>query len=173
MKKLAGKKIVMVIAYRDFRDEEFFKPFTTLSEAGAAITVASSNLGKAKGMLGQSVEVNALIGDVVAANFDAVVFIGGSGAQEYFNSAPAHRLAQDAVFLKKVLGAICIAPATLANAGVLKGKQVTGFPSVKPALGKAGALIKNQPMVRDGTLITADGPQSASEFAAALVEALT
>jgi len=172
VKMLAGKNIVMVIAYRDFRDEEFFKPYAALTEAGATVIVASSQLGKAKGMLGKPVEVNTLIGDVVASNSDAIVFVGGSGAQEYFNSPVAHRLAQDAVFLKKVLGAICVAPATLANAGVLKGKQVTSFPSVKPVLGKAGALVKNQPVVRDGLLITADGPQSAGEFAAALVEAL-
>ncbi len=172
VKTLAGKKIVMVIAYRDFRDEEFFTPYSVLKEAGAEVTVASSQLGKAKGMLGKSVEVNVVIGTVVATNFDAIVFIGGAGAQEYFNNPVAHRIVQDAVFHRKVLGAICIAPVTLANAGVLKGKKATCFTSVKPLIGKAGAIIQNQPVVRDGILITADGPQSASHFAAALEEVL-
>jgi len=172
VKTLAGKKIVMIIAYHDFRDEEFFTPFSVLKEAGAEVMVASSQQGKAKGMLGKSVEVNTLIGDITVTNFDAIVFIGGTGAQEYFNSPIAHRLAQDAVFQRKVLGAICIAPVTLANAGVLKGKKATCFSSVKPLIGKAGALIQNQSVVCDGSLITADGPQSASGFAAALVAAL-
>ena len=172
VKTLAGKKIVMVIAYRDFRDEEFFTPYSVLKEAGAEVSVVSSQSGKAKGMLGKWTEVNALIGAVAATNFDAIVFIGGAGAQEYFNSPVAHRLAQDAVFHRKVLGAICIAPVTLANAGVLKGKKATCFSSVKPLIGKAGALVQNQSVVRDGFLITADGPQSASDFAAALVEIL-
>lgn len=172
VKTLAGKKIVMIIAFRDFRDEEFFVPFSALKEAGAEVIVASSHEGKAKGMLGKTADVNTLLGDVAATNFDAVVFVGGSGAQEYFNSLTAHRLAQDAVSNQKVLGAICIAPETLANAGVLKGKKVTGFPSIIPVLGKAGALVQKQPVVRDGSLITADGPQSASGFASALLEAL-
>jgi protease I len=172
VKILAGKKVVMIVAYRDFRDEEFFTPYSVLKDAGAEVIVASSHEGKARGMLGKVVDVNRLVGDVAVTNFDAVVFIGGSGAQEYFNNPIAHRLAQDAVFYKKVLGAICIAPETLANAGVLKGKKVTGFASIKPALGKAGALLQNQPVVCDGSLITADGPQSASGFGAAVVEAL-
>jgi protease I len=172
VKTLTGKKVVMVVAYRDFRDEEFFKPYAALTEAGAEVVVASTQLGKAKGMLGQTVSVTMLIDDVVAPRFDAIVFVGGGGAQVYFNNPIAHRLAQDAVLYRKVLGAICIAPETLAHAGVLKGVKVTGFASVKPALGKAGALVQNQPVVRDGNLITADGPQSASGFAAAIIAAL-
>lgn len=172
VKTLSEKKVVMVIAFRDFRDEEFFKPFSALTDAGAEVRVASSQLGKAKGVLGKTVEVNALIGDIVVSQFDGVIFVGGTGAQEYFNSPVAHRLAQDAVLNKKVLGAICIAPATLANAGVLKGKKATCFSSVKPVLGKAGALIQNEPVVRDGAIITADGPQAAGGFGATLIEAL-
>ncbi|MEI6168863.1 MAG: DJ-1/PfpI family protein [bacterium] len=172
VKTLMGRKVVMVIAFRDFRDEEFFKPYAALTEVGAEVVVASTQLGKAKGMLGQTVSVNMLIEDVVATRFDAIVFVGGGCAQIYFDNPIAHRLAQDAVLYRKVLGAICVAPETLAHAGVLKGVKVTGFSSIKPALGKAGALVQNQPVVRDGNLITADGPQSAGGFAAAIIEAL-
>ena len=172
MKTLSGNKIVMIVAYRDFRDEEFDKPFAALTEAGASVTVASSQRGTAIGMLGKHVEVNRLIGDIAASSFDAVVFIGGAGAKEYFDDPLAHRIARDAVAMGKPLGAICIAPAILANAGVLKGKQAACFPSVTPILEKAGALVQKKPVVRDGKLFTADGPQSAGSFAAALFEAL-
>lgn len=172
MNTLAGKKVVMIIAFRDFRDEEFSQPAAALSRAGATITVASSHKGTAEGMLGRKVPVNVLISDVVVSNFDAVIFVGGGGAQEYFKDSTAHRIARDAVAQGKLLGAICIAPVTLAEAGVLTGKRATAFPSTQSVLKKAGALVEPHGVVRDGKLITADGPASADAFAEKIMEAL-
>jgi protease I len=72
----------------------------------------------------------------------------------------------------KVLAAICIAPVTLANAGVLKGKKATVFPSLQSQLTAQGARVVNQDVVQDGKLLTASGPKAAREFAAALVKML-
>lgn len=172
MNSLSGKKVAIIIAHKDFRDEEFAQPYTVLSGAGATVTVASSKSGTAQGMLGKRVEVQHLLKDLDAANFDAVIFIGGVGAQEFFKEPAAHKLARDATSQGKVVGAICIAPAILAHAGVVEGKQATGFPSILPDLRKAGAKVVAQPVVQDGKLITADGPASAAKFAATLLEAL-
>lgn len=172
MNSLSGKNVAMIIAYQDFRDEEFTQPFTVLSGAGATITVASSKRGTAKGMLGKKVEVQQLLAELDAAKYDAVIFIGGPGAQTFFKDSAAHKLARDAVKQGKVVGAICIAPAILAYAGLVEGKQMTGFSSILPDLRKAGAKVTAEPVVRDGKLITADGPAAAAKFAAALLEAL-
>lgn len=169
---LSGKKVAIIIAFHDFRDEEFVQPFVRLTQAGARVTVASSRRGTAEGMLGKTIKVEYLVADLAATNFDAIVFVGGGGAQEYFDNPAAHQLARDALQQGKVVGAICVAPAILAHADLLKGKQVTGFPSILPDLRKAGATVNQTPVVRDGTLVTADGPQSATPFAAALIEAL-
>lgn len=169
---LAGRKVAIIIAHQDFRDEEFSHPFTVLSGAGALVTVASSRTGTASGMLGKRVEVKHLLKELDAVNFDAIVFVGGPGAQEYFNDPTAHQLARRATELGKVVGAICIAPAILAHAGVVEGKQATGFSSILPDLRKAGAKVTATPVVRDGKLITADGPAAAAKFAATLLEAL-
>ena len=172
MNNLKGKKVVMIIAGRDFRDEEFTEPYETLKTAGADVRVASSAKGQAQGMLGKVAAVDLTLADVVAANYDAVIFVGGQGATEYFSNPAAHRIAKATVDGGKLLCGICIAPATLANAGVLKGKKATCFPSVAGTLRKAGATVVKEGVVQDGKLITADGPQSARAFARAIAAAL-
>ena len=73
-------------------------------------------------MLGLKVRPDMLVGNVKEEDFDGVVFIGGGGAAEYFDNPVAHKLAKGFFEHGKLTSAICIAPATLANAGVLNGK---------------------------------------------------
>ena len=172
MPNITGKKIVMIIASDKFRDEEFLKPRDILSQAGADITVASSKLGTLTGMLGGKAQATLDIKQVSAADYDAVIFVGGSGASEYFNDPTAHKIAQDAVAADKVLAAICIAPSTLANAGLLKGKRATCFASEKANLIARQAEYTGKPVEVDGRIITADGPTSATAFGKAILTAL-
>ena len=115
-----GKKVVMIIAHRDFRDEELFKPREVLEQAGAKVTIASSAPSPARGVFKATVKPDLLLKDLNPADYDAVVFVGGPGAKEYWEDDTAHQVARRAAEMDKVLGAICIAPVTLANAGVLK-----------------------------------------------------
>jgi protease I len=172
MNNLKGKKVVIIIASKNFRDEEFTEPYDVLKTAGAEVRVASSAKIQARGMLGKVAAVDLPLGEVVATNYDAVIFVGGQGAAEYFNDPTAHRIAKETVDGGKLLCGICIAPATLANAGVLNGKKATCFPSVAATLRKADATVVNEGVVRDGKLITADGPESARDFAKAILAAL-
>ncbi len=170
---LSGKKILMVIAPKQFRDEELFVPREYFLVRGATVTVASSATGQIRGMLGRTFSPDAKLADVSAADFDAVVFVGGAGAEAYFDDPVAHKLARDADAGGKVLGAICIAPAILANAGVLKGQSVTAFASVREILIAGGARVMDSSCVREGMIVTADGPAAAEEFAADVAKALT
>ena len=170
---LSGKKILMVIAPKQFRDEELFVPREYFLVRGATVTVASSATGRIRGMLGRTFSPEAKLADVSAADFDAVVFIGGAGAEAYFDDPVAHKLARDADAGGKVLGAICIAPAILANAGVLKGRSATAFASVREILIAGGARVMDSSCVREGMIVTADGPAAAEEFAAAIAKAMT
>lgn len=172
MKSLSGKKVLMVIAKSKFRDEEYLEPRKALEDAGAAITVASSSLTASEGMLGLKVKPDALIGDVKEEDFDGIVFVGGGGAAEYFDDPRAHKLARSFFDHGKLTSAICIAPATLANAGVLKGKKATAFPSSEAALKSHGAVVMKQDVVSDGMIVTAVGPQAAKKFGEKLVEVL-
>ncbi|MCX6992353.1 MAG: DJ-1/PfpI family protein [Kiritimatiellaeota bacterium] len=172
MPDLKGKKVLIVIAATDFRDEEYFEPYSRLRQCGATVTVASSGKGQAVSVFGKTVATDRQIAECKAEDYDAIVFIGGPGAAEFFTNATAHALARAAAEQGKVLAAICIAPVTLANAGVLKGKKATVFPSLQSQLAAQGALVVNQDIVQDGKLLTASGPKAAREFASALVKML-
>ncbi|MCD6082498.1 DJ-1/PfpI family protein, partial [Candidatus Aerophobetes bacterium] len=121
MAKLKGKKAVMIIAEKNFRDEELFEPKKILEAEGVKVIVASTSFNTARGMLGGKVKPDMLLSEIKVDDYDAIIFVGGSGASQYWNDSLAHNIAKEAVEKNKVLGAICIAPVTLANAGVLTG----------------------------------------------------
>lgn len=170
--KLSGKKILLVIAFNDFRDEEYLEPRKAFEKEGAKVIVASSSLGNAKGMLGAKAKVDILLKDAKAEDYDCVVFVGGSGSPEYWENASAHALAKSAVEKGKVLGSICLATATLAKAGVIKGKRATGWASSKGEIVSGGANYTGVKVEVDGKFISGSGPEAAKDFASALVKAL-
>ncbi|MBC7189667.1 DJ-1/PfpI family protein [Candidatus Aerophobetes bacterium] len=169
---MVQKKVVMIIAWRNFRDEELQIPKKILEENKIEVEVASSSTEPAVGMLGAIVKPDLLVNEVEVADYDAVIFVGGQGASFYWNEPVAHRIAREAVRQGKVLGAICIAPVTLANAGVLEGKKATVWPTESKKLIKKGALYTGKNVETDGNIITASGPQAAEEFGRKIVEVL-
>lgn len=169
---IPGKKVLMVIASSNFRDEEYQEPRQILEGAGAEITVASLSLNPARGTLGATVKPDIRITEVNVADYDAILFIGGSGSREYFSNPAAHSIARQAVEGGKILGGICSACSTLANAGVLAGKRATAFSSEGPNLKAKGANYTGADLEIDGKIITANGPQAAAKFGRAILEAL-
>ena len=177
MKALEGRKIVMAIAFKDFRDEEYFKPRQIFEAAGAEVKTASNQKGKAMGADGGEVEVDLLVSEVNLAEFDAVVFIGGPGALQYLDNEDSYKLAQETVSENKLLAAICISPVILAKAEVLEGKKATVWTSAMDksaikTLEDSGAVYQDESVVADGRIITAVGPTAAEAFGMKVVEAL-
>jgi protease I len=169
---LSGKKILMIIAPRNFQDIEYSAAKTTFENAGASITLASNKKGTAKGMSGTMVPVSNGLGDVKASDYDAVVFIGGPGSTVFWDDPKAQAIAREAVFSRKVLAAICLAPVTLARAGVLGGKNCTVWPDAQGKLKEKGCRYVDRPVVTDGKIVTGNGPDAAQAFARAVVAAL-
>ena len=172
MGKLNGKKVLMIIAKDQFRDEEYAEPRKILEGEGASITVASSSLNKSKGMLGMIVKPDILVSDVKVQDYDAVIFVGGMGSSEYWDNPTAHKIAKDAYNAGKVVSAICIAPVTLARAGLLKGKRATVFPSEIDKIKAGGAIYGSGEVEKDGKIITGSGPIVASKFGKTVVQAM-
>jgi len=160
----AAKKAVFIIAAKDFQDDEFALPKAVLEKNGVQVTVASTTLAEITGMNGAKARVDILLGDVKVEDYDAVVFIGGSGAQQYVDDPLAQKIARESMAEGKVTAAICLAPVILTNAGVLKGKQATCYPSEGSKLSAAGVNYTAKPVEIDGKIITADGPTSAKQF---------
>lgn len=169
---LSGKKILMVIAPENFRDEELLEPKDIFENAGADVTIASKGAESAKGSYGAVVTVDEDITDVNAGDYDAIVFVGGSGSSVYFNDETAHNIARQAYESGKIVAAICIAPSTLANAGLLEGKKVTSWSSEQNNLESKGAEYTGAVVEQDGRIITGNGPDAATEFGQKIAETL-
>ncbi len=173
MQSVKGKKAVMIIAQSNFRDEELLKPKEVLEKNGVTITIASSSLKEATGMLGAKAKPDILFTSINAADYDAVIFVGGSGASEYWDNATAHKIANDAHNAGKIVGAICIAPVTLAKAGLLANKKSTTYSSTVNDVKSNGAKYTGADVERDGNIITASGPAAAQKFGETIVRALS
>ena len=74
------KKIAIIIAFKDFRDEEYFIPLQNFNDAGFETVTASTSLATALGSYGGEANVDILIEDLDVKNFDAIVFVGGGGS---------------------------------------------------------------------------------------------
>lgn len=177
-KPLEGKSIVMLIAFKDFRDEEYFIPKQIFLAAGVkTVLTASTRVGTAIGADGGEVPVNLLIKDINVADFDAVVFIGGPGALKELDNENSYRVVRDTISQGKLLSAICISPAILAKAGALRGKKATVWTSsmdksAVKILEDNGAIFEDKSVVADGLIITGNGPSAAEEFAMKIIELL-
>ena len=173
IKKLEGKKVAMVIAHQKFRDEEYMRPKEVLEKEGVAVTTVSSKTGVALGTLGLNVKPDLTLDNLKIKDYDALLFIGGGGSVEYWDNQKAHSLAIEAIQRGKILGAICIAPVILANAGLLYGKKATCFDSESDKIKNKGAIYNGASLEQDGNIITANGPEAAEEFGRAVVRALS
>ena len=167
-----AKKALFIIAAQDFQDDEYVQPKAVLENNGVQVTVASTTLDEIIGMDGAKAQADILLSEVVISDYDAIVFIGGSGAQQYLDDPLAQEIAQESVAEGKITAAICIAPLILANAGVLEGKKVTCYPTMSNSFSDADVTYTAQAVERDGNIITADGPTSAQQFGEEINNAL-
>ena len=175
-----GKKILMVIAPGNFRDEELFVPKEHFEGKGIKVTIASTKTGECIGARGRSATADLTLDEVNVGDYDAVVFVGGGGTPIVRKEERAMDIAREAATKGKVLGAICWATTTLAKAGVLEGKRATVWVGDDAEFGmktneyleKQGATYSEEGFVVDGKLVTADGPGNAANFARAIEELL-
>ncbi len=164
--------VLFVIAQRIFRDEEYAHPRDVLETRGFEVVTASEEAGPAVGRFGLEVEADIALEDAVASGYDAVVFIGGAGAATFFDDPLAHNIARTLHEDGRVVAAICIAPSTLAHAGLLDGIRVTSFPSQREDLEIHGAIWTGADVEIDGSIITASGPDAARAFGEAIADSL-
>ncbi|MFC1595973.1 DJ-1/PfpI family protein [Candidatus Margulisiibacteriota bacterium] len=162
----------IIIAHNGYRDEEYWTPRQIFEQNEIVVTTVSSALTTATGKLGKTVKPDLLITEVNSKDYDVIVFVGGPGANEYFDDPAAHKLARDFEKLDKLVTAICIAPVILCRAGLLRGRSATVFPSGSAELTAAGVSYTGDELVCDGNIITASGPQAAEVFAREIVRRL-
>ncbi len=166
-------KLLFIIANAGFQDEEFWIPYTVLSEQGHHCEIASWKGGKCRGAFWTTIKKSLTFEEVQASKYAMLIFVGWGGAyEEYFQNEQYLHLAREA----KAIAAICIAPSLLSDSGLLKGKQATGwddgFWTQIKYLEQSGAIFKDEEVVQDWNLITANGPAAATKFARTIAEYL-
>lgn len=168
----SGKKVLVVLPQIDFQDKEYKTMRDALDQAGCKFAVATRDHAAAVGVSGTMVTPDVLLGDVQMDDYNAVVFIGGPGADALYNNENARKIALEAARSNKVIGAICLAPVILARAGVLEGRRATVFYSMSRELEKNGCEYTGSSVETDGRIITGNGPEASAEFALTFLQAL-
>ena len=172
------KKILMVVALKDFQDEEYFIPKKILEKAGFSIDTTSTEKGIAVGSQGGQAVIHIGMDEINLENYKAVVFCGGSGMANELDNQNFHKLVKDFYQNNKVVAAICVSPVLLAKSGILEDKKATVWSSALDksfikVLEENGAIYEDSPVVIDNKIITANGPDAAEEFGKAIKELLS
>lgn len=169
------KKILMVIAPKDFEDCEVVEPTAILKANGAEVAIASTTMDPAIGINGFRITPDIKISDANADDYDAIVLPGGTGAISHiWDNEELRTLLQQFNSQNKIVAAMCAAPPALAKAGILKDKTVTMFPwddGIKE-LTTRGAIYVNEETVTDGNIVTGKNPAASKSFGLAICNAL-
>lgn len=169
--KLNGKKVAVLVE-RDYQDLEVWYPTLRLREEGAVVVFVGTDAKEYKGKFGYPLTVDALIGDVRAADFDAVIVPGGWAPDFLRRYKAVLSFVSEMARLGRPVAAICHAGWVLASAGVLKGKTVTSFSAIKDDVVNAGAVWVDRDVVVDMPLITSRKPDDLPAFTCALISQL-
>jgi protease I len=168
--ELQGKRIAF-LATEGVEDSELTEPWKAVTTAGAEAQLISIKQGEFEGKKGGTYKVDKLVRDVDAGDFDGLVLPGGVANPDKL------RMDEDAVsFVRdffeqgKPVGVICHGPWTLVEAGVLKGRTLTSYPSVKTDIVNAGGRWVDEEVVVDRGLVSSRNPNDLPAFCAKIIE---
>lgn len=165
------KKAVMLFA-EGFETVEALMVVDILRRGGVEVTMASINEDEiVRSSHGVEVGMDAVLGEVDVADYDAVILPGGMPGTLHLGESEAVKktvLAMNEA--GKIVAAICAAPGVLGKYGLLEGKKACSYPSHEKNL--TGAEVLRTPVVKDGNIITSRGLGTATEFAFELLTVL-
>jgi protease I len=166
-------KRIAVLAEDLYEDLELWYPVIRMREAGARVTLVGTGTSSTyRGKHGLPVTVDTSADKVSAADFDALIVPGGYGPDRLRRHQSVLRLVREVFEQGKPVAAICHAGWVLISAGILKGKRVTSFSSIKDDMVNAGGKWEDREVVVDGNLITSRQPDDLPAFCRAIIEAL-
>lgn len=165
-------QVLMVLSNYNFNDDEYEYTRKVLDDNSIEVKIAASDPGECTSVTGKNLDVDVSFTGVISDDFRAIIFIGGPGVDSIFANEDALSLAKKFFNENRVVAAICWAPVILARAGILAHRKATVWSEAKTELAKAGAIYTGDKVTVDGTLITADGPDSALDFGQTIVNML-
>ena len=174
--RLKGKRVAILVD-NGFEHSEFVKPKEAIEAAGGEAVVVSPKEGKVKswksGNWGEEFKVNLSLGAAQAEDFDALVLPGGVINPDQLRMNPEAVQFVRGFFQgtrQKPVAAICHGPWTLINAGVVDGRRMTSYESIRMDLENAGAQWSDEEVVVDKGLVTSRNPDDLPAFCAKMVE---
>ena len=172
--QLTGKKVA-ILATDGFEQSELFEPKKALEAAGAEVKIVSLKSGEIKGWnetdWGKTIAVDLTVGAANAGDFDALQLPGGVMNPDKLRTDESVLSFVKAFFdAGKPVAAICHAPWTLINAGVVEGRELTSYPTLRKDLENAGAKWVDREVVVDNGLVTSRNPNDIPAFNEKFIE---
>lgn len=174
---LTGKKIAIVVA-NYFEEAELTQPKKALQDAGASTTIISPTDGDLQAMQGDVNKSITMARDLPLSeaqpdDFDAVVVPGGTvNADTLRQDESAQAFVKSMLDTGKPVAVICHGPWLLVSADVVKGRNLTSFPSLQVDIENAGGSWADEEVIVDGNLITSRTPKDLDAFNDALLKQL-
>lgn len=171
---LNGKRVA-ILATDGFEESELRTPREALRKAGAFVDLVALKLGAIKGWKdgdwSEVEQVDLAVADAKVDDYDALVIPGGViNPDKLRTNTNAVEFVRSFFEQKKPVAAICHGPWVLAEAGVLEGRKVTSYKSIRTDLINAGANWVNEEVVVDNGLVTSRSPEDLPAFNAKLIE---
>ncbi|MCC2655670.1 MAG: glutamine amidotransferase [Panacagrimonas sp.] len=172
--RLQGKKVAILVT-DGFEQVELTEPRKALHDAGARTEVVAPRAGKVKAWKtkdwGDQFDVDRDLHTVDAEAYDALLLPGGVMNPDHLRmNTSATRFVKAFFDAKKPVAAICHGPWTLIDAGVVKGRRMTSWPSLQTDLRNAGADWVDEEVVVDQGLVTSRKPDDLPAFNAKMLE---
>lgn len=170
-------KSVAILAADGFEQNELLSPQQALQEAGAKTIIVSLKSGRISGydssekVSEQSVDVDITVDNAEADDFNALLIPGGLKSPDRLrDNDHVQKFVRKFFADGKPVAAICHGPQVLINAGVLEGRKVTSYHSIRQDLINAGARWTDEPVVTDQGLVTSRTPADLEQFNAKVCE---
>lgn len=160
-------KKVAILAAPGFEEIELMAPLDILRRLNFDVQLAGVQSDKVVSTHDVTVTTDTMLDNLHADKLDALILPGGAGAWVLRDTPEVIHLVKKMHAAGKLVAAICAAPIVLAKAGLVKDKNVTAYPAqdVYRELNEAGAhIVKDENVVLDGNMLTANGPGAAMLF---------
>ncbi len=166
---------ILILATDGFEQSELETPLHRLREAGASVDVVTTDgegiRGFSDGEWGDTVPADMSLSDASHEDYDAIVLPGGQINPDSLRmNEGAVQLVKNFADSGKVVAAICHAPWLLIEAGIVRGREVTSWPSVRTDLKNAGGHVVDKDVAVDNGIITSRNPGDLDAFVTKIVE---
>lgn len=164
--------ILYILANKNFQDEEYFETKKIFESNGYTTKAASSIIGEACGKLGGITKLEYLFSEVDALEYDAIVFIGGTGCISLWDDWRSQGLAKLFLDNGKLVAGIGGGVVIMANSGILENINATCDKDYESHVRHGNAILVDENIVVSSRVITASSSNYAREFANTIIEQL-